>query len=69
MPTPEDWRADAARALASEKSKVTHTRGGLVIGSRELPSIRYGETHDMDCPGCVDTPFTASPRSETYWAS
>lgn len=22
-----------------------------------------------DCPGCQGTSFTASPRSETYWAS
>lgn len=29
----------------------------------------YGQRHDMDCPGCQDTPFTLSPRSETYWAS
>ena len=29
----------------------------------------YGRTHDMDCPGCQDTPFTLSPRSETYWAT
>lgn len=30
---------------------------------------QYGERHDMDCPACQDTPFTLSPRSETYWAS
>lgn len=29
----------------------------------------YGTTHDMDCPGCAGTSFTASPRSETYWCS
>ena len=29
----------------------------------------YGVTHDMDCPGCQGVPFTASPRSETYWSS
>ena len=29
----------------------------------------YGVTHDMDCPGCEGTSFTASPRSETYWSS
>jgi hypothetical protein len=29
----------------------------------------YGVTHDMDCPGCQDTSFLASPRSETYWQS
>ena len=29
----------------------------------------YGTTHDYDCPACQDTPFTASPRSETYWSS
>jgi hypothetical protein len=49
-----------------------HTRGGDVIGdpNGKYPNgIQYGQTHDMDCPGCANTPFTASPRSETYWAS
>lgn len=43
-----------------------HTVRGKPIGPEGSP---YGVTHDMDCPGCVDTPFTASPRSETYWSS
>lgn len=49
-----------------------HTARGSVIGDPNgaFPDgIPYGQTHDMDCPGCKDTPFTASPRSETYWAS
>ena len=25
--------------------------------------------HTMDCPACQDTPFTLSPRSETYWSA
>lgn len=31
----------------------------------------YGTTHDYRCPACVmsGASFTASPRSETYWAS
>ena len=41
-----------------------HTRNGKADGPWD-----YGMTHDMDCPGCKDTPFTASPRSETYWSS
>ncbi len=41
------------------------------IGGKPPPpeGWRYGQTHDMDCPGCINTPFTASPRSETYWSS
>jgi uncharacterized CHY-type Zn-finger protein len=36
-----------------------------------LHTLRPGSTmfHTMDCPGCQNTPFTASPRSETYWCS
>ena len=44
---------------------VHHT----VHGEVNTEGWPYGTTHDMDCPGCQDTPFTASPRSETYWAS
>lgn len=29
----------------------------------------YGTIHDMDCPGCKDVPYLASPRSEAYWSS
>ena len=43
-----------------------HTVGGKVIGPEGVP---YGTTHDMLCPGCQGTSFTASPRSETYWSS
>lgn len=45
---------------------TVHTSRGKVIGPEGLP---YGTTHDMDCPGCEGTPFTASPRSEAYWSS
>ena len=51
---------------------AVHTVGGIVIGThgtKYADGIPYGTTHDMDCPGCQNTPFTASPRSETYWAS
>jgi hypothetical protein len=41
-----------------------HTVGGKADGPWP-----YGTTHDMDCPGCAGTSFTASPRSETYWSS
>ena len=49
-----------------DKPEPKHTvRGGK--DAREFGD--YGVTHDMDCPGCKDIPFTASPRSETYWSS
>ncbi len=46
-----------------------HRIGGKPIGP-DNPGA-YGRTHDMDCPGfgCAATPFTLSPRSETYWSS
>lgn len=43
-----------------------HTVRGQTAGPEGWP---YGTTHDMDCPGCQGTSFTASPRSETYWSS
>ena len=49
-----------------EPARPVHTVRGKVIGPEGSP---YGVTHDSDCPGCIDTPFTASPRSETYWSS
>lgn len=49
--------------------KLIHTIGGRMIGP-DNPGA-YGRTHDMNCPACVasGTPYTASPRSETYWSS
>lgn len=47
-------------------TSTVHTVRGKVIGPEGSP---YGVTHDMTCPGCQDTPFTASPRSESYWSS
>lgn len=37
----------------------------------EVHVLRPGSDmfHAMDCPGCMNTPFTLSPRSETYWSS
>jgi hypothetical protein len=49
-------------------STTVHTIGGKVIDHATNPGT-YGRTHDMDCPGCAGTSFTASPRSETYWSS
>ncbi len=70
------WKLDAGEAallygfavgvLAARPAKPVHTVHGKAIGPEGVP---YGTTHDMDCPACQDTPFTASPRSETYWAS
>lgn len=51
---------------ASKVERPVHTVRGKAIGPEGVP---YGTTHDMDCPACQGTPFTASPRSETYWAS
>lgn len=65
-------KAFAATTIAAAGVTIVHTRGGDVIGdpNGKYPNgIQYGQTHDADCPGCKDTPFTASPRSETYWAS
>jgi hypothetical protein len=44
-----------------------HTVGGKT----SVEGWPYGTTHDADCPACVasGSSFTASPRSETYWAS
>lgn len=57
---------DMLRAYHDEGPRTDHTVRGELVGMEGLP---YGTTHDMDCPGCVDTPFLASPRSETYWSS
>lgn len=68
-------KADAAlqgmKRAAEVASQVLppHTIGGKAIGA-DNPG-EYGRTHDGDCPACVASgaSFTASPRSETYWAS
>jgi hypothetical protein len=57
---------DAAEGVALRSTLPIHTVRGKPIGPEGAP---YGTTHDMDCPSCQDTPFTASPRSETYWSS
>jgi hypothetical protein len=49
-----------------EPPRPVHTIRGKPIGPE---GSAYGVTHDMDCPGCRDIPFTLSPRSETYWCS
>lgn len=38
-------------------------------GEETLVGWPYGRTHDADCPGCIDVPYAASPRSEAYWSS
>lgn len=53
-------------ATPATPAAPVHTVRGRAIGPEGVP---YGTTHDMDCPACQGTPFTASPRSETYWAS
>lgn len=62
-------RARIAERIAARRAAQTpHTINGQT--AEQAPDLfTYGHTHDMDCPGCAGTPFTASPRSETYWAS
>jgi hypothetical protein len=57
---------DGVRERVLAASSASHTVRGKAIGSEGIP---YGTTHDYDCPACATTSFTASPRSETYWAS
>lgn len=47
-------------------AKPQHLRRGQPAPPEGWP---YGALHDPDCPACIDTPYTASPRSETYWSS
>lgn len=56
-----------AAAKLAEDDEPKHT----VRGQTSEDGWPYGTKHDMDCPACVasGTSFTASPRSETYWAS
>ncbi len=53
-------------AVVKPEPKPVHTVRG---GKPAAEFGGYGVTHDMDCPGCQGTSFTASPRSETYWSS
>jgi len=58
---------------AEETTRPIHTINGKQIDNdKTSPTYnpgQYGRTHDYDCPGCANTKFTSSPRSETYWAS
>lgn len=58
--------ADVLNTYYREGPRKEHWALGEPI---DLDGVPYGFPHDLDCPGCVDTPFTASPRSETYWSS
>jgi hypothetical protein len=49
-----------------QRSSV-HTIGGQPISDTNPGA--YGRNHDMACPGCEGTSFTASPRSDAYWSS
>lgn len=68
----DEYLMDLEAILAEIKARedffkpLPHTHRGEVIGLEGRP---YGVTHDMDCPACQGTPFTLSPRSETYWSS
>jgi len=72
---------DQARDLSHDLDyivRMTEARAGL--GSTEPQHLRqgkpappegwpYGALHDPDCPACIGTAYTASPRSESYWSS
>lgn len=60
-----DDRGNDPLPKSLQQEKPVHT----VDGKTSEDGWPYGTTHDYDCPGCVDTPFLASPRSETYWSS
>lgn len=64
MTEEEERRAklERARAVTTPEPTVRGGKDARVYGA-------YGIRHDMDCPGCQDTPYLSSPRSETYWAS
>ncbi len=59
---------DGTPTAATLTAFKAHTIEGKPINDDTNPGA-YGRVHDMDCPGCINTPFTASPRSETYWSS
>jgi hypothetical protein len=58
--------SDLRQRIAPVESTPVHTVRG---GKPAAEFGAYGVPHDMDCPGCQGTSFTASPRSEAYWAS
>ena len=64
--SPEDAESTQRYAETRPVTTPAHTvRGGKdasIYGA-------YGINHDMDCPGCKDTPYLISPRSDTYWTS
>jgi len=68
LPGGKRERYETARVALQDGDLAVHTINGRPIDNETNPGT-YGRTHDMDCPGCQGTSFTASPRSETYWAS
>ena len=61
-----DTDASAAPAGTASPSPPVHTVRGKPAGPERL-ALRHHPRHGL--PGLSDTPYTASPRSETYWAS
>ena len=51
--------------VSRPRPSPVHRSRGRIVGREGIP---YGQTHDMDCPGCADTPSLLSPRSDTYWS-
>lgn len=64
--TPKGKRYAVAWEVSFEVVPV-HTIGGERIGP-DNPG-EYGRTHDLSCPACEGTSFSASPRSEAYWCA
>jgi hypothetical protein len=54
---------------ADDPNTYSRIKKHTVNGQTSAEGWPYGTTHDMDCPGCSDTPFTSSPRSEAYWSA
>lgn len=68
--THEAMSASVLAEIRIKQDQVLHRAPRHTVrGQTSENGWPYGVTHDMDCPACQDTPFTLSPRSETYWAS
>lgn len=69
---PEVVAEQSRRAeIRIERNEFGGSHAASWYESRPAHVLRNGSTmfHAMDCPGCANTPFTLSPRSETYWCS
>ena len=60
-----------AQLAILEEVRAAETPKHTVRGQTSEDGWPYGTRHDVDCPACLASgaSFTASPRSESYWAS